>query len=449
MRVTRIDPFYDSLADSPFDQPGTPISQSTVEPWMAVNPLHPNNIVIAQQQDRWTPPYGGARGLTLSVSMDGGKTWRPSLVPGITLTSGGLFERASDPWVSFAPNGDLYHASLSFDVSTGENAILVNRSRDGGLTWSAPYTLIENDKTKFNDKESITADPTNAHLAYCIWDREGVPMFARTTDGGASWERARALDTGGWSHWSVGNQIVVQPNGILVDFFSNYIGSTLTASLLVSTDHGLTWSTSPFLAARQKPVQIRDFVRGEHLRAGDGLYPPAVDPNNGNLYIVWQDGRFSNGKIDEIAFSQSTDGGQTWSPPIKINKTPIDLPPGNRQAFLPALAVAADGTIAVTYYDFRRTDPATRHALLTDCWMVFCKPSASTPATTPANWGEEMRLTEEPFDFGLAPMTSGGRFLGDYTALQAIGNDFLAGFPLTDPTFPSATYVRRIYAPPP
>src|SRR5205809_5924244 len=35
-----------------------------------------------------------------------------------------------------------------------------------------------------------------------------------------------------------------------------------------------------------------------------------------------------------IAFSMSTDGGLTWSTPIRVNQTPLNIPPLNRQAFL-------------------------------------------------------------------------------------------------------------------
>ena len=100
----------------------------------------------------------------------------------------------------------------------------------------------------------------------------------------------------------------------------------------------------------------------------------------GNLYAVWQDARFSGFSHDEIAFSRSTDGGSSWSAPIKINKTPTNIPAGNRQAFTPTVRVAADGTIGVTYYDFRNnTDDAA--TLPTDYFIVHCHPSLTVTCT--------------------------------------------------------------------
>jgi hypothetical protein len=87
---------------------------------------------------------------------------------------------------------------------------------------------------------------------------------------------------------------------------------------------------------------------------------------------VWQDARFSGGEFDSIAFSQSLDGGLTWSEPIKVNLTPTNVPPGNQQAFTPSVQVAADGTVGVTYYDFRNNTAA--EPLLTDYFLVHCHP---------------------------------------------------------------------------
>jgi hypothetical protein len=126
----------------------------------------------------------------------------------------GDYERATDPWVSFGPDGDADQITLAFnDTRNLANAILVSESQDGGLTWSTP-TQVRRDtaNTVFNDKESITADFTDADYVYAIWDRlvfpnersqgrsfltaaafRGPTWFARTTDGGATWEPARPI----------------------------------------------------------------------------------------------------------------------------------------------------------------------------------------------------------------------------------------------------------------
>jgi len=171
---------------------------------------------------------------------------------------------------------------------------------------------------------------------------------------------------------------------------------------------------------------IRDPDTGDPIRTGDVIPEPAVDHASGKLYAVWQDSRFSNGGnfsdlallADGVAFSESTDGGFTWSTPIKINKTPNTIPIGEQQAFTPAIHVAADGTVGVTYYDFRNHVPNTP-ALETDYFIVQCSGSC----TDPASWAET-RITTTSFNMRNAPV-SRGLFTGDYEGLTAIGNDFV------------------------
>ena len=294
---------------------------SEVEPWVAVNPANPNNIIGVFQQDRWSD--GGAHGLVTAVSFNGGSTWQRtwahfSYCSGGTAANGGDFDRASDPWVTFAPNGDAYQISLSVSADTLTSAILVSKSSDGGLTWSEPSTLIrETNPFNFNDKESITADPTNANYVYAVWDRSRKPgenagfnalhsfafrgdiMFARTTNAGASWEAPRNIMPSNANLFTIGNQIVVLPNGTLVDVFALGKGSTLqpsanpfTYSVMRSTDKGVTWSRIIDISTDQS-VAVLDPDTGAPVRAGEGIPSVAVDPSNGTLYVVWADGRFS------------------------------------------------------------------------------------------------------------------------------------------------------------
>jgi hypothetical protein len=172
------------------------------------------------------------------------------------------------------------------------------------------------------------------------------------------------------------------------------------------------------------------------VRTGDIIPDIAVDPDNGNLYAVWQDARFSGGAFDSIAFSMSTDGGFTWTPAIKVNATPTGLPAGNQQAFTPSVHVSDDGTVGVTYYDFRNntSDPTT---LPTDYWIVHCHAGCANASS----WGNEARLTNAPFDMRKAPF-AGGFFTGDYEGLTAVGDDFGAFFSATHGSDPASVFYR-------
>jgi len=436
-------------------QAGTNYLNAEVEPWVATNPIDPANIIAVWQQDRWS--NGGARGLVTGVSRDGGLTWARtfahfSACSGGTAANGANYERASDPWVTFGPTGVAYQISLSVSFfSEFATAILVSRSLDGGDTWSEPITLQrDTDPFLFNDKESITADPTDPNLAYAVWDRSRFPseqrnlnalhgfaairgdvLFARTTDGGATWEPARAIFQPRADLFTIGNQILVLPNGDLVDFFTLGIAKAQappqwSQALIRSTDKGVTWS-SPIIIAKQPHIGAFDPDTGRPIRAEGVINDYAVDPSNGSLYAVWQDSSFTG--VDEIAFSISTDGGLTWSTPVRINQTPRSATAADEQAFVPSVQVAPGGTVGVSYYDFRNNTPAA--GVPTDYWMVNCH----TACSNAASWtGSEVRLTDTSFDIEQAPAARGpfGFFVGDYEGLSSVGGSLANVFALVN-----------------
>ncbi len=481
VQVSGASPIAGCTLDGP--QTGTIFENSEVEPYVAVNPDNPDNVIAAWQQDRYSD--GGAQGLVTASSFNGGRTWTLNANTKSTVCTGGPaadaggYERGSDPWLSFAPDGTAYLMSLSVVndpnsggfVNASSNAMLVMRSTDGGVTWQDPITLRRDDNPNvLNDKNSLTADPNDSDFAYAVWDRlvsplgetpnqnpfensrafQGPIWFARTTDGGDTWEPARQISPTTALQQTIGNVIAVLPDnatfdGELVDVFtlirqSNRHGTRgLTIALIRSGDHGATWT--------KKEITISDFRRGivvdpddgQPVRTGDINAEVAVDPTTGALYTVWQDSRF--GPRSSIAFSQSLDGGLTWSTPIKVNQTPTTITLGNQQAFTPMVNVGSDGTIGVSYYDFRN-NPADRDLLGTDAFLAHCHPTTPTACADPANWGNEVRLTDATFDMGQAPVAR-GFFTGDYEGLAVDGADFLPLWSMPHADDPASVFVRR------
>jgi BNR repeat-like domain len=435
---------------SPFkpgcDRSGSPAvnyENAEVEPWLAIDPNDADHLVGIWQQDRWRQ-LAGSHGLMTGVSHDGGLTWQRTFAhfsrcAGGNSTNGGDYERASDPWVTISPSGKIYESGVAFNTLNANEAILVSRSTNGGTTWSDPTTLMfDTDPTVSLDKPSSTADPKKPGFVYAIWSRYvytdpsqsvllSSPLWlSRTTDGGASWEPARDIyDAPAGLYATGGGAMVVLPNGTLVDMFGQYDGTSSALALFTirSSDHGLTWSL-PTLIDVAAEIGITDVKTGELVRGGGGNI--TLNPHTGTLYMVWEDATFSGGLRDGIAFSQSTDGGLSWSTPVQVNQAP------NVQAFAPSIAINKHGTIAIAYYDFRK-DNSDPNVLLTNYWRITSDDGGKT-------W-HEIPLSPS-FDLRTAPRSS-GFMITDYEGLVPSEESFISFFVMTNPGKTSARNIAN------
>ena len=356
---------------------------------MAADPTSAGHLLTGVQQDRWSS--GGARGLRGGVSTDGGHHWTTTIPTGVSLCTGGKFQRSTDAWTGFGLDGTAYFFSLAFDndpsaTVNGESAMLVSRSVDGGVTWGAPVTLIDDtDPNEFNDKNSLTPDPKIASNAYAVWDRlkgpanafrtpggsdehgdaaavaattagDGVQKarnriatlraqaagtadastqaaaivktfgpsyFSRTTDSGVTWSPGVSIYDPGAFAQTIGNVIVGLPNGDILDFFDHITPlGNLSIDYVRSSDHGVTWSAKPVTATKISGTGAVTPDTQQPIRSEDIIFSVTSDQVTGNIYVLWQDVPAGAGSQLSIMSIQSTDGGKTWSAPARIDELP-------------------------------------------------------------------------------------------------------------------------------
>ncbi|MBM2614204.1 exo-alpha-sialidase [Actinoplanes sp. LDG1-06] len=423
--------------DSPYasgcrdETPGTTFLGAEVEPSLDVDPRNSRHLVAAWQQDRRS--NGGAQGIGIAVSRDGGRSWRPAAAPTFTqcmggdATNGGDYERTSNPWVSFGPDGLVYLIALATNPVDGDSVMLASTSTDGGATWGPVRTLIDDDDPAvLNDKPAITADPRRAGHAYAVWDRLsgegteadpsfGPTYFTRTTDGGRTWSKAVPILDPGPNAQTIASVVEVLGDGTLVlvtDVITPDGVGHITA--MRSTDGGVTWQPQREIGTLTFKT-VSDPASGVRIRTADYLLSTAADPRRGHreLYVAWQDASFSGGTLSQIVVSASRDGGLTWSAPARLSAA-------DKQAFLPQLAVNDHGLPLLTYLDFSDDDTATPE-LETTIWTRY--------RLFNGRWTPAHALSAPRIDMRQAPAVP-GRFIGDYYGLVHLGARFGLAIPV-------------------
>ncbi len=422
-----------------------------VEPHLAVDPADPDHLVAAWQQDRWDG--GGANGTGAAASFDGGRTWTRR-DPAFSACAGGgagAWARTSDPWVAIGADGTVHVMALAFDDpwDGARSAMVASRSTDGGRTWSARATLAQEDvRDQALDKNTLTADPGRPGFAYAVWDRlegltgpaaeaRGPAYLARTRDGGLGWEGPWVLHDPGADAQTISSQVVVLPDGALVNVLvlirrSSTAAPEVEVAVLRSVDAeadpaaGPSWS-GPFTVAAWNSLGIVDPQGGRPVRGGDVVPAIAVDrsggPRRGWLYVAWQ---HAFGGVDGVAVSRSEDGGLTWTAPARASAAAVP-------AFTPALAVDGTGQVGLAYYDWRPPPPGSAPGLWTTRWLA-------TSADGGGTWSE--RPSGGPFDLRRAPAVPGW-FLGDYAGLVGgpAGFTSLFAMPAADGSDPADLFV--------
>jgi hypothetical protein len=213
-----------------------------------------------------------------------------------------------------------------------------------------------------------------------------------------------------------------------------------------SSDQGATWDVKETIVDRffrgiviDPDSPLPAGVVASH-RTGDINAEVAVDRTTGAVYLVWQDSRF--GPRSSIALSQSLDGGLTWSTPIKVNQTPDLANNLNEQAFTPMVHVLDDGVVGVSYYDFRSNTADNGATTPTEAFIAHCHPDTAD-CSVAGSWGEEVPVTDAPFDSRKAPVAR-GFFLGDYVGLGQSGTAFFPFFTVTTATDPANIVTREV-----
>lgn len=373
---------------------------------MISNTNSPEEVSICINPKNTSQVVAGANIDNVYYSNDGGTTW----------TVGTLTEPVTgvwgDPVVFTDTAGAFYYAHLSYPP-TGNwiDRIVVQKSTNGGVSWGSGSWAGLNG-TKAQDKEALIVNQANneIYMSWTQFDNYGssgaldssVILFSKSSDGGQTWSNAKRINKIAGDCIDSDNTMegaipTVGANGDIYVIWTGPNGIVFNKS----TDGGNTWM------AQETPVVSTpggwDYnITG--LQRCNGLPQSVVDlsggPNHGTIYVNWTDQR--NGSTDtDVFLVKSTDGGQTWSAPIRVNDDPA-----GRQQFLTWMTIdQTNGKIYCVFYD-RRNYAST--SAQTDVYLAV----SSDGGNTFANY----KINQNPFT------PSPAIFFGDYISISAHNN---------------------------
>ncbi len=302
------------------------------EPSIAVDPTNPNRIVIGWRQ--FDTVSSNFRQAGYGYSLDGGLTWT---FPGV-LDPGNF---RSDPVLDFDNDGNLYYNSLQ-----GTFVCDVFKIDDGGVVWGPPVPAFGGDKQWMRiDRSGGVGDANN----YSNWNSSFTSCppgyFTRSTDGSNSFENCITID--GDPFWGTlavdadGNLYIVGADfgGLVVTKSSNaqIPGSTIDWDITTSVD--LDGSLTGWTPVNPEGLLGQAWIDVD-ISGGAG---------HGNVYVLASVERDSNSDPGDVMFAKSTDGGLSFSAPIKIN---TDNSTSNYQ-WMGTMSVAPNGRIDAIWLDTR------------------------------------------------------------------------------------------------
>ena len=392
----------------------------------AVNPTDPSNIIVGAMKVE-----GGATNTTLNFSIyytnDFGDTWEKSNFNGEILneiTIGG-----GDPMIVFDETGKAYFSWVMVTFSTANSlgtwALYYATSNNGGDNWTfnlndaiekETFTDVFNisDLQEAVDKQWMVSDLTpsspyygSSYIAYVdiIVATESYELKVKKRAAGTTTfsSNAQIINTQNYAIAQFASIDVASNGDIYATFFGSTGGTNYGIYVAKSTDGGNSFSPEKKISN----IAFPQVFSGNTPVVGisdDRLYPcphVAVDksdgPNAGNIYATWTAYGVNSQATPgfDIYLSSSSDGGNTWTTPSKVND---DTNTSVHQIYS-SIEVTRTGIVVVSWYD-RREDSANN--VFTNYYMGYSTDGGSSfeqfPVSTQASDFE--KIDDNNIDLG-------------------------------------------------
>src|SRR5437763_10228762 len=327
---------------------------------ISVDPTNGNRMTIAWRQ--FNDVNSNFRQGGWGYTTDAGVHWT---FPGVL--QNGVFR--SDPVTKSDEVGNFFYLSLQSNTSQSFFCDDLWRSTNGGQSW---VELSPDRGAGGGDKQWFTIDKTNGPgHGFQYQSDDGINcsgggvQFQRSTNGGVTWQSPITIPGG-----PVYGTLDVDTNGNL------FIGGEGNTFYCVRSSNAQFGGQTPTFD-QVTPVNMGGELSGGGINpAGlDGMLFLAIDhsggPTNNNIYMlasVAPPGRTTT----DVMFVRSTDGGLTFSAPVKVNDDPVNP---NKWHWFGTFSVAPNGRLDAVWYDTRNaannTDSQLFYSFSTDAGVTW------------------------------------------------------------------------------
>jgi len=316
------------------------------EPSIAVNALHPENMVIGWRQfDNVSSNFrqGG-----WAYTTDRGNSWT---FPGVI--EPGIFR--SDPVLDYDAEGTIYYNSLT---NNPDYFCKVFKSTNGGAAWDSGADAHGGDKQWMVIDRTAERGHGNIYAAWNAAFTTCSPgFFTRSTDGGNHYENCLVVD--GYPYW--GTMAVGNSGELYIGGASGMENTLVVARSLNARDRdSLTTWHAVMVPIGGTPSGWSGVNPGGLLGQVNIDVDCSSGPGRGNVYVLASVVRSSIGDPCDVMFTRSTDGGINWSPPVRVN----DDPSITKSQWFGTMSVAPNGRIDAIWLDTRDAPPGSDSSAL-------------------------------------------------------------------------------------
>ncbi len=362
--------------------------------------IDPRSEDTALNSNNSTPQNGGSvYGADDLYTFDIGETWGGSI-----FGAGG--NNSGDPAAGIDLQGRWYVNYISNGGGQG-----LSYSDDHGQNWTR-VTIQTGSTDKNHMWIDNKADSPYEGNIYVAWMQNSQTMVKTSTDRGQTWGSSFNISStvNAGSH-NQGVNLATGPNGeayAVWAIYDSWPADEKAIGFSKSLDGGASWANGVRIINNIRGIRNTGVPQNMRVNSFPSMAVDVGDgPYSGTIYVTWCNvgvpGQ-NTGNDRDVYLIKSTDNGDTWSSPIRVNQDPIGQ---GKAHYLPWIAVdPSNGIVSIIFYDNRDVNSNQAEA-----WVATSNNGGVT-------W-DDFRVSDVSFTPQPIPGLASGYF-GDYISIAAL-----------------------------